>query len=127
MTYRYGTIHSTFVKYSEVLKNPPLNLKNNGWIYPPQAMPDQYKISGNPVDAYRGYYVGDKYKFAKWKNREIPYWFDLNLWTKLSPVDYAQRICFMLDKDNLKKTDLYTKFNHTFGFTTDQMYDKISF
>ena len=39
-----------------------------------QAMPEKYKISGNPVKAYRNYYLGEKMHFAKWTRRGIPYW-----------------------------------------------------
>ena len=39
-----------------------------------QAMPDQYK-DNDPVIAYRQYYIGEKIKFAKWKNTEEPEWF----------------------------------------------------
>ena len=43
----------------------------------PLAMPDQYKIPGNPVESYRRYYIGDKQQFAKWKwGRLVPKWFN---------------------------------------------------
>jgi hypothetical protein len=42
-----------------------------------QAMPDQYKVEGDAVHAYRNYYIGEKSGFAKWTNREIPEWFTL--------------------------------------------------
>jgi len=41
----------------------------------PQAMPDQYKVKGDPVKAYRNFYLGDKAKFAKWTKRTPPSWF----------------------------------------------------
>jgi hypothetical protein len=41
----------------------------------PQAMPDSYKVSDNPVLAYRQFYLGDKAKFAKWTKRNPPQWF----------------------------------------------------
>ena len=31
-----------------------------------QAMPDHYKVSGDPVAAYRAYYLGEKDRFARW-------------------------------------------------------------
>lgn len=40
----------------------------------PQAMPDQYKVKGDPVQAYRNFYLGEKMKFAKWTKRDIPDW-----------------------------------------------------
>lgn len=39
-----------------------------------QAMPEQYKIPGRPVEAYRQFYKGEKMSFAKWTKREIPSW-----------------------------------------------------
>jgi hypothetical protein len=39
-----------------------------------QAMPDKYKITGNAVKAYRQFYVGEKMKFARWTNRNVPEW-----------------------------------------------------
>jgi len=39
-----------------------------------QAMPDEYKVPGDAVAAYRRFYVAEKLKFAKWTRREIPDW-----------------------------------------------------
>jgi hypothetical protein len=39
-----------------------------------QAMPDKYKCD-DAVTAYRNYYIGEKSKFAKWKNGNIPEWY----------------------------------------------------
>lgn len=39
-----------------------------------QAMPEQYKVPGDPVKAYRQFYLGDKMSFAKWTKRETPSW-----------------------------------------------------
>jgi hypothetical protein len=39
-----------------------------------QAMPEQYKKT-DPVEAYRDYYKGEKYKIAVWKNVLAPNWF----------------------------------------------------
>ncbi len=39
-----------------------------------QAMPDQYKVTGNAVSAYRSFYLGEKMKFAKWTRRKPPFW-----------------------------------------------------
>ena len=40
----------------------------------PQAMPDIYKVAGNPVTAYRKFYLGEKMSFAKWTKRLPPHW-----------------------------------------------------
>ena len=39
-----------------------------------QAMPDRYKVPGNPVRAYRQFYVAEKMHFARWTKRKIPAW-----------------------------------------------------
>jgi len=39
-----------------------------------QAMPDQYKVPGDPVSAYRAYYRGEKRGFATWTRRRPPGW-----------------------------------------------------
>ena len=58
------------------MKTPPKN------IYPtmeitelPQCMPDDCKIEGNSVVAYRNYYIREKSYFANWKKRDVPHWF----------------------------------------------------
>ena len=58
---------------------------------PPQCMPDDAKIVGSSLDAYRNYYIKYKHEFAKWKMGNIPSWYS----------------------DNLKKTENeIKKFNH---------------
>jgi len=41
----------------------------------PQCMPEQYK-QADAVEAYRAYYRGEKTKFATWKNRNAPDWWN---------------------------------------------------
>lgn len=42
-----------------------------------QCMPEQYKVAGNAVQAYRNYYKGEKAKFAKWKIGNEPEWWKI--------------------------------------------------
>jgi hypothetical protein len=42
-------------------------------------MPDKYKVPNDAITAYRNYYVGEKSRFAKWTNREIPVWYTQGL------------------------------------------------
>jgi hypothetical protein len=37
-------------------------------------MKEVYKISEDPVECYREYYLKDKVRFAKWKNVDKPGW-----------------------------------------------------
>ena len=39
-----------------------------------QAMPDEYKVPGDAVSAYRAFYRGEKYHFARWTRRPVPDW-----------------------------------------------------
>lgn len=39
-----------------------------------QAMPDEYKVPGDAVAAYRQFYLGEKMAFAKWTKRKPPPW-----------------------------------------------------
>ncbi|ADT88303.1 hypothetical protein J0676_20120 [Vibrio sp. Vb2880] len=42
-----------------------------------QAMPDEYKIPGDAVHAYRRFYAGEKMGFARWTKRELPAWLNV--------------------------------------------------
>jgi hypothetical protein len=42
------------------------------WTEPPQAMPDEFKIAGNSVAAYRAYYLGRKVMQSGWTRRPVP-------------------------------------------------------
>ena len=48
--------------------------ENKGLTEFAQAMPDKYKVPGDPVRAYRQFYLGEKMAFAKWTKRRTPYW-----------------------------------------------------
>lgn len=39
-----------------------------------QAMPEQYKVPGDAVSAYRNFYLGEKLQFARWTRRPVPFW-----------------------------------------------------
>jgi hypothetical protein len=39
-----------------------------------QAMPEAYKVAGDPVRAYRQFYLGEKMAFARWTRRSVPDW-----------------------------------------------------
>jgi Pyrimidine dimer DNA glycosylase len=41
-----------------------------------QAMPDQYKVPGNAVLAYRRFYAAEKLSFARWTRRRVPSWIE---------------------------------------------------
>ena len=72
-TKRYGKIHKTetLIPY---LEKAPNNLHKDGWVDPPPAMPDEYKVVGDSVISYRNYYKGAKASFATWKHSQKPEW-----------------------------------------------------
>jgi hypothetical protein len=73
-TRRYKKYHASesLIGY---LWMPPFNIKDNGWVDPPPAMPDKYKVL-DTIQSYRNYYIGDKAAFATWKSPSTPpLWF----------------------------------------------------
>lgn len=71
--HRYGKTHKTYDVLLWCAENHP-DIPNNKFTPPPLAMPDEYKERCH-VQSYRNYYLGEKFDFCKWKNREIPNWF----------------------------------------------------
>lgn len=59
------------------LENPPI--PDLGLTEFAQAMPDKYRLPGNPVQAYRNFYLGEKSSFATWTKRPIPNWFEAGM------------------------------------------------
>ena len=75
--YRRQKNHGSFIKLSRILVNAPKALEYTGFTQPPQCMPDEYKVEGDSVQAYRNYYLGDKADIATWNwGRPAPYWWE---------------------------------------------------
>lgn len=73
--YRYdGKDHKCETLLSWLL-NAPENIPIISWEEPPQAMPDECKVPGSSVQAYRNYYMMHKRDFANWKRRGQPSWY----------------------------------------------------
>jgi hypothetical protein len=72
--YRFGGKgdHSSAVVALK-LQPPPIN--NIGLTEFAQAMPEEYKVKGDAVAAYRKFYIGEKSRFAKWTRRKVPKWY----------------------------------------------------
>lgn len=75
-TYRYGKVHAC-EKLIIALRRVPYNIQAGPFTEPTPAMPDEYKVAGDSITSYRKYYVGDKQRMAKWKNRPKPNWYEL--------------------------------------------------
>jgi hypothetical protein len=58
----------------DALMRTPDHILRAGRTDFPQCMPDQYKVEGNAVQAYRNYYLGEKRDILKYTNREEPTW-----------------------------------------------------
>jgi len=77
--HRYGGETDKQHKTSLVIQKlsyAPDNISRTGlFAEPPQAMPEDVKVPGDSITAYRNYYKVHKAKFAKWTNRETPSWY----------------------------------------------------
>jgi hypothetical protein len=80
------------------LKEP--NIPDIGLTPFAQAMPDEFK-DPDPVQAYRKYYAGAKFRFATWKYRDIPLWY-ITLRKKMGG-DAVEEVKSLLNPDNIKK------------------------
>ena len=71
---RYGKIHATH-RLLDPLNTRPKNISGMPVpTEPPQCMPDEYKVEGDSIQAYRNYYMGEKAYFAKWNYTTPPNW-----------------------------------------------------
>ena len=73
-TLRYHRTHKSEAVWSWLMLNRPLTFSNQGLQAFPICMKEDYKISHDPVDCYREYYIKDKVRFAKWKTQPPPWW-----------------------------------------------------
>ena len=76
-THRYGKIHKVERDglASYLVSTHPVNI--DGSIYftePTPAMPEDYKVTGDSIQSYKNYYLGDKQRMFSWKNRPTPSW-----------------------------------------------------
>jgi hypothetical protein len=79
-THRYKKIHK--VESSgllDLLYEYPTNIPRVSITTCPLAMPDIYKIEGNVVESYRNFYNKSKSRFATWKVRSTPTWYNPTL------------------------------------------------
>jgi hypothetical protein len=73
--YRYDSSedHSSIAVLDQI---EGMKFESKGLTGFPQAMPEQYKVPGDPVQAYRRFYVGEKLRFARWMRRKRPAWIE---------------------------------------------------
>lgn len=75
------------------VKELDINLPDIGLTPFPKAMPDIYKVD-DPVLSYRRYYLGEKSRFAKWKNTEPPDWYTRHVCKNCGSVGTISIICW---------------------------------
>lgn len=73
--YRYDGKKHKCEDLLQPLLNAPYNIPIVDWQEPPQAMPEDSKVVGDSVQAYRNYYMNHKKRFATWKVRAQPEWY----------------------------------------------------
>ena len=71
--YRYGKVHGC-TKMTRILLSPPRNIPVGPLTTMPCCMPDEYKISKDPVVNYREYYKVGKAHLHKYTKRAPPEW-----------------------------------------------------
>jgi len=73
-----GEYHKSFLVAGQLLKRMPTvdKFPQQGLTPFAQAMPEEYKVKDNAVEAYKKYYMSpQKRHLTKWTKREIPEWF----------------------------------------------------
>ena len=74
--YRYRkTVSHRSAEVIKELPLPPLSFQERTPFA--QAMPEQYRIPGDAVTAYRRFYMGEKARLATWTRRRKPRWFTM--------------------------------------------------
>ena len=82
-THRYGKVHAC-ARLEEALWIPPHKIIKSEFYPPTPAMPTELKVMADKplpgrkydsLKSYHKYYVTEKVRFAKWKNRNVPEWF----------------------------------------------------
>ena len=79
-TLRYSNgefkVHKSWDKLGKILETAPKNIVDNGFVPPPQCMPDHCK-KPNTIDAYRNYYMIEKANISTWNYSKQPTWWTI--------------------------------------------------
>jgi len=76
---RYQHHHSSWTRLNFSLAKLPQNIKDNGFIAPPQCMPDYCKIEDDAIMGYRNYYIREKSYMARWNFTPEPIWYTIGM------------------------------------------------
>jgi hypothetical protein len=85
-TMRYDKIHKAEAVFTWLSQNLPPGIPELAQTPFPICMKDEYKISADPVECYREYYIKDKVRFARWKMNNEPAWWKKRLTSNQSKV-----------------------------------------
>jgi hypothetical protein len=72
---RYNKTHACEIMSHWFSMYYPLRIPDGELTPFAQAMPEEFKVPGDAVSAYRKYYIGAKSRFAKWKFTKTPDWY----------------------------------------------------
>ena len=89
-TRRYGKIHASDIKCTEVLRAFPSGLTVGDFSAPPQCMPDEYKCESS-LEAYWRYYINAKSHLATSREQAICQQWTTSRGTYIEP-DWAEFI-----------------------------------
>jgi hypothetical protein len=69
--YKAGEDHKSLAVIQHIQH---IEYEDNGLTEFAQAMPEEYKVPGDAIAAYRNFYLGEKLSFATWTRRRKPHW-----------------------------------------------------
>jgi hypothetical protein len=72
-TFRYDKVHAC-TKLVDALADAPARAPDAGWTDPPTCMPEEFRVSPDPVACYQAYYRVGKADLLQYKRREPPAW-----------------------------------------------------
>jgi hypothetical protein len=75
-TKRYNKVHLCETKLHDAFDYAPDRIDTLPYQEPPQCMPDECKVPGRTVDAYRKYYMQEKRDIAEWRYSLKPGWYE---------------------------------------------------
>ncbi len=67
-TKRFGKTHLSWAKLGDILAIPPQNALLEPFTEPPQAMPAEYHVEGDSIEAYHKYYQAEKLQLGTQKD-----------------------------------------------------------
>jgi hypothetical protein len=69
--HRYGRVHACNALLTR-LQSVPNGMFSTGWEDPPQCMPEELRVPGDAIAAYRQYYLARKVVQSSWTRRDVP-------------------------------------------------------